>query len=136
MGAQQQDYGPAMRQRSTGIGKKPILGLLVVSILLIAIGGIWLSIASVPNYDKLNSQDSSDYQEKYTRGLYSAQTFAGILASIGCVLGSVISLYGGMMSSMFSEDQKKAMLILAGIFALGLVLVINHYPWFGSVYSV
>lgn len=119
------------------LGKKSIMAILVVSMLLIAISAIWLSIATVPDYDKINADDRekrSDNREDFQKGTYTAQTVAGILATIGTVLGGIISLYAGLISKVFEDEQKKAMIILAGFFLLGLVFVVNHFPWtFGGL---
>ena len=149
---QQQPYGEQQSYREQGqrpqyyhpgqpsqpiLGKKPIMVILIVSMLLIAISAIWLSLATVPNYDKLTTSDQEEaenYREDFQKGTYTAQKVAGILSTIGAIMGGIISLYGGLISKEFDEEQRKALLILAGFFLLGLVLIVNHYSWsFGGL---
>jgi len=125
-----QYYHPG-QPRQPLLGKKTIMVILVVSMLLVAISAVWLSIATVPDNDKVTDTGGleADYREDYQKGVNTAQLIGGILATIGTALGGIISLYAGFMSKDFEEDEKKAMFILAGFFLLGLVLVVNHFSW-------
>lgn len=126
-----QYYHPG-RPQSPIFGKKAIMTLLVISMLLVAIGSVWLSIYTVPDYKKY-SESKPGYRKGFRDWAYFSQTIAGILATIGAVLGSILSIYSGLISDTFEEEQKKGMLILAGFFFLGLVLVFNHFSVFVGI---
>ncbi len=126
-----QYYHPG-QPRKPMLGKKQIMALLVVSMILVAIGSVWLSIYTVPDYDKIR-ENKPGYRKGFMDWAYLSQTIAGILTTFGAVLGGILSIYSGLMSDAFEEEQKKGLLILAGFFFVGLVLVFNHFSVFNVV---
>jgi len=156
------DHGPGAKgyhpgeEPKKGLGKTPIMVLLMVSMLLIAVAGIWTAFAGVPSYelfeDPTEDIDRDDYdsnedyqearedameewrddQEDFDRGLLRAHKFAGILGFIGLLIGGATSLYAGFGKTELSDKEKTAMLIVAGLFILGIVILINHYMWFST----
>ncbi|MFO7791355.1 MAG: hypothetical protein R6W73_00030 [Candidatus Saliniplasma sp.] len=129
-----------------GLGKTPIMVLLMVSMLLIAVAGVWTVFSGVPNYDIVEDLDRDDYEteedyedareqqeedrEDFQEGQLRAHKYAGMLAFIGLILGGIISLYAGLGETELSDKEKTAMLVVAGLFIIGMMLLFNHYPWF------
>ncbi len=121
------------RMDTGGIGKKAIMAILMISMLLIAIGGVWLAFSGVPPYEAVDPdedpEDRSDARDDYNEGMLLAQTFAGVITWLGLLIGAMISVYGALGDTELSEEEQKAMLIFAGFFVVGLVLFFNHYSY-------
>lgn len=126
-----QQFGP--RRDTPVLSKNALMAILMISLLLTAIGGLWIAISGVPPYEAVDPdediEDRQDAREEYQESMLFAQTVAGIITWLGLLIGAMVSIFGAFGDTALSEEEQRYMLLLVGFFVIGLVLFFNHYAY-------